>query len=245
LPPMRYTCCRGHSVLPPLRRDDSGEHPFQLPVHHSGLGEFAPRRSALSSRLRPNHRPERVAISSCPPTHKGSALPELQQRDISGVRRLPGMRGPGSSRRRGRRGRRTAAMIRAAQERIQDLFSLAELEARRAPPNLSQRYVVLARRVGMRYNVRLLREYRDVYCRGCSMFWVEGLSVRTRLRSGRRSQTCLGCGRIRRTVFKHHRPASSSTEGAADRAVRREQAVLIGEGLGADSESELDEGEDP
>jgi ribonuclease P protein subunit RPR2 len=135
-------------------------------------------------------------------------------------------------------------MIRAAQERIQDLFSLAEVEVRRSPPNLSQRYVVLARRIGMRYNVRLLREYRDVYCRGCSAFWVEGLSVRTRLRGGRRSQTCLRCGRVRRTLFKHPRRSVSTSEGAADRAVRREQAVLIDEGLGYDSESELDEGED-
>jgi ribonuclease P protein subunit RPR2 len=172
-------------------------------------------------------------------------LSELQQRDISVLRRLPCMRGPGSSRRRGRRGRRTAAMIRAAHERIHDLFSLAESEARRSPNNLSRRYVLLARRIGMRYNVRLLREYRDLYCRGCSALWVEGGSVRTRLRAGRRTQTCLECGRVRRIPIKHQRAGPPIQEEPPDRAVRREQAVLIDEGLEMESESDLDEEEGP
>jgi ribonuclease P protein subunit RPR2 len=136
-------------------------------------------------------------------------------------------------------------MIRAAQERIQDLFSLAETEVRRSPRNLSQRYVLLARRIGMRYNVRLLREYRDVYCRGCSTFWVEGRSVRTRLRSGRRSQTCLQCGRVRRVPFKHGPVGRAPSEEVPDRAVGREQAVLIDEGVGTEPESEFDESEGP
>ena len=171
------------------------------------------------------------------------ALSELQQRDISRLRRLSVMRGPGASRRRGRRGRRTAGMIRAAHERIQDLFSLAENEVRRSPDNLSRRYVQLARRIGMRYNVRLLREYRDVYCRGCSAYWVEGRSVRTRLRGGRRTQTCLQCGRVRRVAIKHPAKASVESEAPPDRAVRREQAVLIDDGLDTEFESESDEGE--
>ncbi|MCI4353331.1 MAG: hypothetical protein L3K14_08145 [Thermoplasmata archaeon] len=155
------------------------------------------------------------------------------------------MRGSGSPRRRGRRGRRTAGMIRAAQERIHDLFSLAETEVRRSQDNLSQRYVQLARRIGMRYNVRLLREYRDVYCRGCSTFWVEGRSVRTRLRAGRRAQTCLTCGRVRRIRFKHRIAQPSASVGSQERSIPREEAVLVDDVLESGPESELDEGEDP
>jgi ribonuclease P protein subunit RPR2 len=180
--------------------------------------------------------------TAAPPERE--ALSKLQQRDIGDVRRLPHMRGPGAARRRGRRGRRTAGMIRAAQERIQDLFSLAESEVRRSPDNLSQRYVLLARKIGMRYNVRLLREYRDVYCRGCSAFWVEGRSVRTRLRSGRRTQTCLQCGRVRRVAIKHRTPGLALSDVAPDRAVRREQAVLIDEGLNTGFESESDDSQE-
>lgn len=153
------------------------------------------------------------------------------------------MRGPGSSRRRGRRGRRTTAMIRAAQERIQDLFSLAESEMRRSPHNLSQRYVLLARRIGMRYNVRLPREYREAYCRACSAYWVEGRSVRTRLRSGRRTQTCLQCGKVRRVLIRHGRVGRVLPEETSDQAVRRDQAVLITEEADGDLESDLDEAE--
>jgi ribonuclease P protein subunit RPR2 len=186
----------------------------------------------------------RTVCAAVHPTPELEALSELQQRDIGRVRRLPGMRGPGSSRRRGRRGRRTAAMIRAAQERIQDLFSLAEAEVRRSPTNLSRRYVLLARKIGMRYNVRLLREYRDVYCRGCSTFWVEGRSVRTRFRAGRRSQTCLQCGRVRRIAIKHRTRTKGVSDAAADRAVRREQEVLIDAGLDTDYEPEAGDGVD-
>ena len=102
----------------------------------------------------------------------------------------------------GRKGRRTALMVRVAAERISDLFALAQQEASVGRPELADRYVALARRIGMRYNVRLLPEYSSLYCRGCSRFWVEGRTVRTRLRSGYRVRTCLGCGRERRVPYR-------------------------------------------
>lgn len=89
-------------------------------------------------------------------------------------------------------------MVRTAEERISDLFALAEQESGRGHPTLPDRYVGLARRVGMRYNVRLPIEYRENYCRRCSAHWVEGRTVRTRLRQGRRVRTCLRCGWVRR-----------------------------------------------
>jgi ribonuclease P protein subunit RPR2 len=97
-------------------------------------------------------------------------------------------------------------MVRVAAERISDLFALAEREAAGASPALADRYVQLARRIGMRYNVRFLPEYREVFCRGCSRYWVEGRTVRTRLRSGRRVRTCLACGRERRVPYRRPRP---------------------------------------
>lgn len=101
---------------------------------------------------------------------------------------------------RGRRGRRTSVMVRIARERVAALFALAEAEGRPGGDRpLGDRYVRLARRIGMRYTVRLAPEYRERYCRSCSSLWIEGRTVRTRLRSGRRVRTCLVCGRIRRT----------------------------------------------
>jgi ribonuclease P protein subunit RPR2 len=127
-------------------------------------------------------------------------------------------------------------MVRIARERVDDLFALAEREAASGHPELADRYVGLARRVGMRYNVRLLREYRELYCRGCSSFWIEGRTVRTRLRAGHRVRTCLRCGRQRRTVWKAPRSGSAAAEALGAPAAR-EAAVFVG------PEGDADEGE--
>jgi ribonuclease P protein subunit RPR2 len=124
----------------------------------------------------------------------------------------------------GRRGRRTGLMVRVARERIADLFALAEREAHDANVPLADRYVQLARRIGMRYNVRLLPEYAELYCRGCSSFWVEGTSVRTRLRGGLRVRTCLRCGRERRVPYR--RPRRGVPDPATLRRVASAQAEV-------------------
>jgi len=119
-------------------------------------------------------------------------------------------------------------MVRVARARISDLFSLAEREAMGGHPELADRYVVLARRIGMRYNVRLPVEYRELYCRGCSAFWIEGRTVRTRIRENRRVRTCLRCGRKRRTGIR--RPARASGGGpwtTANPAQREEGALAV------------------
>ncbi len=101
-------------------------------------------------------------------------------------------------------------MVTVALERIADLFAQAERESTGTLPDLSDRYVALARRIGMRYNVRLLPEYQELYCRGCSRYWVEGRTVRTRLREGVRVRTCLGCGRRRRVRYPPRRSGGGS-----------------------------------
>jgi len=118
-------------------------------------------------------------------------------------------------------------MVRIARNRVADLFALAEREARGPQPELADRYVVLARRIGMRYNVRLLREYRELYCRGCSAFWVEGRTVRTRMRAGRRVRTCLRCGRQRREWREPSRPDRPFSAAGDTRGARREEGALL------------------
>jgi ribonuclease P protein subunit RPR2 len=131
---------------------------------------------------------------------------------IGGV--LPGV--PAAAvpvKRTGRRGRRNATMLRIAHERISVLFALAGSEAKTGQYDLSDRYVWLARRIGTRYNVRLPQEYRELYCRGCSAYWVEGRTVRTRLRQGRRIRACLRCGRLRRAPIRPGHPRRSVPDG--------------------------------
>ena len=132
-------------------------------------------------------------------------------------------------------------MIRIARERVEDLFALASAEARRPASSLPDRYVRLARRIGSRYNVRIPAEYRTLYCRSCSIFWVEGRTVRTRVRSGRRIQTCLRCGAVRRVSLRPARePRSAEPVGALSPGGPNE-AALVGE---SEEDPELDESED-
>ena len=119
-------------------------------------------------------------------------------------------------------------MVRIARERIDDLFGLAEQESQRGELELAHRYVVLAREIGARYNVRLLPEYREMYCRGCSTYWVEGRTVRTRLRPGHRVRTCLRCGRARRSRIR--RTPAMVVESTLERRAPAtfQGAILVG-----------------
>ena len=158
------------------------------------------------------------------PSPEREVLYPMSDRDQPGRGFLSGMSATSIVKKTGRKGRRTRAMVRIARDRVSQLFALAERESLGGHPEIADRYVTLARRIGMRYNVRLLREYRELYCRTCSAYWVEGRTVRTRLRSGRRVRTCLRCGRQRRTVS--HLSGASSPLSGGFREIRREEGAL-------------------
>jgi ribonuclease P protein subunit RPR2 len=96
-----------------------------------------------------------------------------------------------------------------AQERMRRLVALAETAQRRAdPPREVKRYVSLARRIGMRYQVSLPRDVRRRLCRGCETILIPGKTARHRVTSGRLAVTCLSCGTIKRYPFKPVRGAN-------------------------------------
>ncbi|MCI4360028.1 MAG: hypothetical protein L3J95_06430 [Thermoplasmata archaeon] len=125
-------------------------------------------------------------------------------------------------------------MVRTARERVDDLFGLANVEATRPAPTYADRYVRLARRVGTRHNVRIPHEYRELYCRKCSSYWLEGRTVRTRFRAAHRVRTCLVCGATRRQPLRRD-PARPRASDLADHLDRTPQEVL------AEVPSDLDE----
>lgn len=184
----------------------------------------------LAARLRPGRgrvvRDSRRSDAADAAASVGEVLPAVSDGHLAVGRLLSGLpAAAGTVRRPGRRGRRNAAMLRIANERISSLFVLAGSEAQAGQFPLSDRYVALARRIGTRYNVRLLPEYRELYCRGCSAYWVEGRTVRTRIRQGRRVRACLRCGRIRRVPIHAARRASASPpDGGMEREAREETA---------------------
>ncbi len=87
-----------------------------------------------------------------------------------------------------------------ALERIEYMFKLAGEEICRDPER-SARYVLLARRIGMRNRVSIPSHLKRSLCKSCSSLLVPGRSCRVRLKEGCIIITCLGCGQIKRYPF--------------------------------------------
>jgi RNase P subunit RPR2 len=103
----------------------------------------------------------------------------------------------------GRTGRRTKEMIAIAKNRINILMQLAETESI-VKNNQSRacRYVKMARNLGMRYNVRLDKEYNNVICRGCNTYLGSSSNSSIRFRGGKKVITCKNCGRTKRLRYR-------------------------------------------
>ena len=91
-----------------------------------------------------------------------------------------------------------------ALERILILFENA-IESFERDPELAQRYAGLARKIGMRYKVRLPTMYRRMICNKCKGFILPGVNCRVRTRTNREPHiviTCLNCGGHMRIPLK-------------------------------------------
>lgn len=93
-------------------------------------------------------------------------------------------------------------MIKIAGERIDILFEAAEEEARARRLDRSDRYVELARKIGMRYNVRIPRHYKRRFCRHCHAYLQPSKNCRVRMRGRRITVHCDNCGRFVRMPYK-------------------------------------------
>lgn len=94
---------------------------------------------------------------------------------------------------------------RIAQERIETLFGMAEKEAMKKNWTRANRYVDLARKIGMRYNVTPGPDLRRNFCRGCGTFLLPSATARIRVGGGKVVSTCLKCGRVTRYPYVRER----------------------------------------
>jgi len=104
-----------------------------------------------------------------------------------------------------------------AQERIDILLNEA-VQGLQEGSEIAQRYVALARRIGMRYKVRIPSRWRLFICRGCHRLILPGINSRVRLQKRREHHltiTCLECGHIKRMPIKrmhrHSKPQKISS----------------------------------
>ena len=88
-----------------------------------------------------------------------------------------------------------------AQERIDILFGLAGKDFRKNPQR-SRRYVQLARKIGLRYNIRFSKEEKSRFCKSCNTLLLPSMSqVRLDKKTHTRIVKCLHCGSIQRYPY--------------------------------------------
>jgi len=88
-----------------------------------------------------------------------------------------------------------------ARERIEILFREAEKRAKEGRFELANRYVEIARKISMKYLVRIPKEYRVRYCKKCLSYLLPGKNCRVRISKHRVIVTCLNCGNVKRYPY--------------------------------------------
>jgi ribonuclease P protein subunit RPR2 len=89
---------------------------------------------------------------------------------------------------------------RIALERISILFRLASEHAKKNP-ELSNRYVNLARKISMRLRVSIPTELRRRFCKHCHHYLLQGKNCRVRLSGGHVTYYCLDCRKFMRFPY--------------------------------------------
>lgn len=104
---------------------------------------------------------------------------------------------------------------RIAAERMATLFQLAETEALHRHADRARRYVELARRIGMRYNVRVPARFKRSFCKKCFAFLLPSVSARVRVSRGRVAVTCNTCGAVQRYPYRREQKARRASRARA------------------------------
>jgi ribonuclease P protein subunit RPR2 len=91
--------------------------------------------------------------------------------------------------------------VKIAKERINELFKQAE-EAFDKDEKLADRYVELARKISMKYKVRIPSALKKRFCKHCYCYLVPGKNCRVRTHEGKVVYYCLKCKKYMRFPYK-------------------------------------------
>ena len=93
-----------------------------------------------------------------------------------------------------------------AKERIAILFREALLAAKTGRYDRANRYVFLARKLAMKYNVKMEREQRRKFCHKCYHYLhAKNLKVRTNPKTKAVEITCLDCKHVNRYPYNREK----------------------------------------
>ena len=90
---------------------------------------------------------------------------------------------------------------RIAEKRIKFLFQQAK-EHFKQDSKLSDKYIKLARRIVMKYKVKLTSEMKKRFCKNCHKYLVPGVNCRIRLHKHRLIVYCFACKHFMRHPIK-------------------------------------------
>ncbi|MCK5107336.1 MAG: ribonuclease P [Nanoarchaeota archaeon] len=88
-----------------------------------------------------------------------------------------------------------------AKDRIKTLFKEAE-ENFSLDPKLSNRYVELARKLVMKYRIRMPSEFKRRYCKHCYSYLMPSKNCRIRTKDGMLIVYCLDCKKFNKFKYK-------------------------------------------
>ncbi len=108
-----------------------------------------------------------------------------------------------------------------AGERILILFGLAGREFKKHPER-SKRYVQIARKIGMRYNVKIPADLKACFCKNCNSYLRPGVNCRARTNPAQKAVVirCLGCGKIARHPYRREKKRRTQGPQGEGKAVR-------------------------
>jgi len=84
--------------------------------------------------------------------------------------------------------------------RVKDLFKEAYLIFPRNP-ELSNRYIQIARKTAMKINLRLPKELKRKFCKHCYSYFVPGRTCRIRIHKSRVTYYCFTCKKYMRFML--------------------------------------------
>ncbi len=91
--------------------------------------------------------------------------------------------------------------VKIAKERIEELFKQAA-DIFDEEPKLADRYVEIARKISMRYKVRIPAKLKKRFCKHCYCYLVPGKNCRVRTHEGKVVYYCQKCRRYMRFPYK-------------------------------------------
>jgi len=103
-----------------------------------------------------------------------------------------------------KRGKKPKWQRQIAKERIKILLDLAIQEARKLNEKRAKRYVELARIISKRYNVRLTKQQKEIFCKNCNMPLIPGITSKVWLDPKTKTIVikCIKCNKIFRKPYK-------------------------------------------